>query len=99
MSAGGSGKERGEEGGRDWKDRCRSVECTIWGIGGRVGVRRMLPIPDEKRDRVPFRRVSEKAQVQEIRCNVHVKSDLADSEGSFEVLMAPQMAALESYSS
>ena len=25
----------------------------------------------------------------------HVKSDLADSEGSFEVLMAPQMAALE----
>lgn len=27
--------------------------------------------------------------------NVHVKSDLADSEGSFEVLMAPQMAALK----
>ena len=28
------------------------------------------------------------------RCNIHVKSDLADSEDSFEVLMAAQIAAL-----
>ncbi len=76
-------------------------QCGLHNTGSweASGSAEMLPIPDEKRDRVPFRRVSEKARVQEIRRNVHVKSDLADSEGSFEVLMAPQMAALEAYSS
>ena len=35
---------------RDWEVRCHAVKCKI------------LPIPDEKRDRVPFRRVSEQVR-------------------------------------
>ena len=33
--------------------------------------------------------------VEQPRGNKQVKSDLADSEGNFEVLMAPQIAALQ----